>query len=258
MLSDLKLVLELQGIDLRISELEREIAALPKHLAEIEKQLESHTRRLEADRAALAANQRDRKKYESDIQSHEQKISKLKEQMLQAKTNEQYRAFQHEIEYCQQEIRKAEDRILDLMAASEPLDTAVKAAEVNLAKEKEQVAAEQVRVRARSAEDEKQLAEHHTDRKRIVAAIPPALLRSYERVRKRRGGVAVAEAVESGCTACHMTFRPQFFQELRKGDQIMYCESCGAILYYNPPVSVDDQINAAPGESGTTSTAEAG
>ena len=42
--------------------------------------------------------------------------------MLQAKTNEQYRAFQNEIGYCETEIRKSEDRILDLMGEAEPLE----------------------------------------------------------------------------------------------------------------------------------------
>ena len=88
---DTHLVSQLQAIDLRMAELEKEVAALPKHIAVIEKTLESHQRRLEADRAALTANQKDRKKLEGDIQMHEQKISKLRDQMLGAKTNEQYR-----------------------------------------------------------------------------------------------------------------------------------------------------------------------
>jgi hypothetical protein len=41
-----------------------------------------------------------------------------------------------------------------------------------------------------------------------------------------------------------MTMRLQFFQELRKGDQVMACESCLRILYYNPPQSVDDVAGA--------------
>src|SRR6266850_1724283 len=122
MLPDLKLVIRLQDVDTRLAELAREIADLPRHVTEIEKKLISHERKLEADRAALAANQKERKKCEGDIQIQEQKISKLKDQMLQAKTNEQYRAFQHEIEYCQTEIRKSEDRILELMGESEPLE----------------------------------------------------------------------------------------------------------------------------------------
>src|SRR5256885_3173081 len=100
MLPDLNRAIRLQEIDNRLSDLAREIAALPKHIAEIEKRLVSHERKLEADRAALAANQKERKKCETDIRVQEQKISKLKDQMLQVKTNEQYRAFQSEIEFC--------------------------------------------------------------------------------------------------------------------------------------------------------------
>src|ERR1700687_5187806 len=142
MLPDLELVIRLQEVDNRLTDLAREISALPKHIAEIEKKLISHERKLEADRAALAANQKERKKCETDIQTQEQKISKLKDQMLLAKTNEQYRAFQNEIEYIQKEIRKAEDRILELMAESEPLDKNVKAAEAALKTEKAQVEGE--------------------------------------------------------------------------------------------------------------------
>src|SRR4029453_18911048 len=106
----LKLAIRLQDIDNRLAELSREIASLPVHIAEIEKKMHAHERRLEADRAALTANQKERKKCEGDIQMQEQKISKLKDQMLQAKTNEQYKAFQHEIGFCESEIRRAEDR----------------------------------------------------------------------------------------------------------------------------------------------------
>src|ERR1700758_5559616 len=145
MLPDLKLVIRLQDIDNRLADLAREIATLPKHIAEIEKKLLTHERKLEADRAALVANQKERKKCEGDIQMQEQKISKLKDQMLQVKTNEQYRAFQSEIEFCQKEIRKFEDRILELMGESEPLDKNVKAAETALKIEKAEVeAAKQV------------------------------------------------------------------------------------------------------------------
>src|SRR5882757_2987415 len=132
MLPDLKLVIRLQEVDNRLADLAREISALPKHIAEIEKKLGAHERKLEADRAALVANQKERKKCEGDIQVQQQKISKLKDQMLSAKTNEVYTAFQHEIDYCEKEIRRFEDRILELMTESEPLEKNVKAAEVAL------------------------------------------------------------------------------------------------------------------------------
>src|SRR5665213_1003078 len=125
---EIEQVTRLQSLDLRIAEVEREVATLPKHIAQIEKALDSHLRRLEADRAALVANQKERKRLEDDVKVENQKISKLRDQMLGAKTNEQYRAFQHEISFAQNGIRKAEDRILELMSESESLDAAVKKA----------------------------------------------------------------------------------------------------------------------------------
>jgi uncharacterized protein len=245
MLPDLKLAIRLQDIDNRLAELSREIASLPVHIAEIEKKMHAHERRLEADRAALTANQKERKKCEGDIQIQEQKISKLKDQMLQAKTNEQYRAFQNEIDFCQKEIRKFEDRILELMGESEPLEKNVKAAEISLKGERAQVESEKTSARERTAADQSASAALQAERAGIVADMTPPAYQRYEKVRKARRGVAVAEAVDGRCSVCHMALRPQFAQELKRGDQIMSCESCTRILFYNPPVSIE-QLTGEP------------
>ena len=245
MLSDLKLVIRLQEIDNRLADLAREIATLPKHIAVIEKKLTSHERKLEADRAALSANQKERKKCEGDMQVQEQKISKLKDQMLLAKTNEQYRAFQHEVEFCQGEIRKAEDRILELMGESEPLDKNVKSAEMALKAEKTEVEAEKQKARERTAVDEGASQELQTERAAIAAQTGRAAIDRYERVRKARKGIGVAEVVDGRCSACNLALRLQLFQELKRGDEIMACESCLRILYYNPPVKIEDLTGEA-------------
>ena len=247
MLLALKLVIRLQEVDNRLAELAREIATLPKHIAEIEKKLVSHERKLDADRAALAANQKERKKCESEIPVQEQKASKLKDQMLSTKTNEQYRAFQNEIEFCQKEIRRLEDRILEMMGESEPLEKNVKAAEAALRDEKTQVESEKAAARSRTAEDQKAAAELQAERAGIVKEVTPATYKQYERVRKSRKGVAMAEVVEGRCTACHMVLRPQYFQDVKRTETILFCESCQRILYYNPPQAFDDLAAAEGG-----------
>jgi predicted nucleic acid-binding Zn-ribbon protein len=240
MLPDLKLAVRLQEIDNRLADLAREIAALPKHIAEIEKKLGSHERRLEADRAALAANQKERKRGEGEIQTQEQKVSRLKDQMLEAKTNEQYRAFQHEIEFCQKEIRRYEDRILELMDESEPLDKNVKAAEGALKLERAQVEGEKNQARERTAADERASKDLQAERASIAEGMSRAVYDRYERTRKARKGIAIAEVIDGRCSACHLTLRLQYFQDLKRGNEVMTCENCQRILYYNPPVKVED------------------
>ncbi len=247
MLPDLKLVIRLQDIDNRLRDLTRDIDALPKHIAEIEKKLVSHERKLEADRAALIANQKERKKCDLDIQTQDQKISKLKDQMLGAKTNEQYRAFQNEIDFCQKEIRKAEDRILELMNESEPLDKNVKAAEAALKAEKTDVEAEKAQARERTATTQKAAQDLNIERAALVTQVTPSVYKNYERIRKGRRGIAVAEAVNGRCSVCNMIIRLQLFQDLKKGDQLMTCESCQRLLYYNPPVALEDLTGEAAG-----------
>jgi predicted nucleic acid-binding Zn-ribbon protein len=240
MLPDLENVIRLQQIDDRLADLAREITALPKHIVEIEKKLLGHERKLEADRAALSANQKERKRCEGDIQTQEQKVSKLKDQMLQAKTNDQYRAFQNEIDFCGREIRKLEDRILELMGESEPLEKNVKSAEAALKAEKAQVEAEKQQARSRTNADESASREFEQERARIASQIASGTLQLYERIRKGRRGIGVAEAVDGRCSACQIALRLQFFQDLKRGQQIMTCESCQRILYYNPPQTIED------------------
>lgn len=240
MLPDLQRAVGLQHTDDRIAALSREIAALPRHIAEIEKKLEGSKRKLEHDRAALGANHRERKRLDTEIQAQDSKISKLKSQMMEAKTNDQYRAFQHEIDFCQGEIRKSEDRILELMTESEPLDQAVKAAEKILAEESKTVEAEKNEARERTAADQKEIEKLRQERTRVVSEMSPKVVSEYERIRKNRGGVGVAEAVNGRCSKCNMIIRLQYLQDLKRGDRVMTCESCGRILYYNPPETFED------------------
>jgi hypothetical protein len=240
MAADIQLVIRLQSLDNRIVELQQEVAALPRHIAVIERALVSHRRKLEADQAALSANEKERKKLEGEVQVFEQKVSRLKDQMLEARTNEQYRAFQHEISYCETGIREAEDRILDLMSESELLEENVKLAETALGEEMVEVEREKTSARKRTEEDQSQLEQLKTERTGIVSSLSRQSYSAYERARKKHHGVALAEGTDGKCSACNIILRPQFFQDLKKTDKLMHCESCGRLVYFNRSADVAD------------------
>jgi predicted nucleic acid-binding Zn-ribbon protein len=242
---DVGKALHLQELDRTISDLRREIASLPKHIAEIEKALGSHLKKLEVDKGVLAANQHDRSKLEGEGKDNQQKISKLKDQMLGAKTNEQYRAFQKEIDYCETEIRKFDDRGLQLMEEADALSKNVSADELALSEEKRGVGERKKEVAAQSDRAKAELARFLAERAALTASISKPLLATYERLYKRmHDGRVVAKVMDSTCLGCNMTIRPQYLADLRLGSEVLACENCRRILFIEArPVDVEAQMN---------------
>jgi predicted nucleic acid-binding Zn-ribbon protein len=241
---DVGKALQLQELDRTITELRGEIASLPKQIAEIDRTLGGRLKKLEADKGGLAANARARQKLDNDGKDIHQKIAKLKDQMLSAKTNEQYRAFQKEIEYCEAEIRKSEDQALQLMDDAEGLSTNVKSTEAALADEKKSVDERKKEVAALTDENKAKLAKLLAERAALTATIAKSVLASYERLRKRvRDGKVVATVEEGTCMGCNMTIRPQYLADLKLGSEVLACESCHRLLYIEPaPVDVEAEI----------------
>ena len=179
---DLEKLIALQQADAEVARLREEIAALPRRVAVIEAKLAGTREQIEKAQQALAAHQTARRKLETEIQDHREKISKYRDQSLAVKTNEQYKALLHEILFTEQQIRAAEDKILDGMVDSEAREAALKAAEAELREETAEIEKEKAEARARTAEDEKLLAEQNGTRDGLRGGITSDVLAHYDRV----------------------------------------------------------------------------
>ena len=72
-------------------------------------------------------------------------------------------------------------------------------------------------------------------RAEAFSTLPARLATIYDRMAQRsRDGIAVAEVVNGSCSACYMQLRPQVQLNVKKGDEIITCESCTRILYLAP------------------------
>src|SRR6202167_4831025 len=136
MLPDIDKMLELQLADQEIRKLRDEVAALPKRMAVIEQKLAGTKVHLEKVRAAAKGDEANRKKFEATVKDLQGKISKYRDQSLDVKTNEQYKALLHEIQFAEKEIAATEDKILELMVNADARDKEVKAAEDELRAER--------------------------------------------------------------------------------------------------------------------------
>ncbi|MGH9603154.1 MAG: zinc ribbon domain-containing protein [Terriglobales bacterium] len=231
---DLEKLISLQAADREVFRLKEEIAALPRRVAVIEERLAGTRARLEKAKEALAADQRNRRRLETEIQAQNEKISKYRDQSLAVKTNDQYKALMHEIEFAQKEIRSCEDKMLEAMVDSEAQEAELKTAEAELKEETAEIEKEKVEARERTAIDEQQLAEWNTKRNALRAGINLEVVERYDRLLAHRKDSALAEARAHQCGACHVMLRPQTYAEIRTNAQIVVCDSCSRILYYDP------------------------
>ncbi len=230
-------LLDLQNVDAQMREVREQLATFPKKLAEVEARVTGAKIELETSKSAQLGTIRDRKKYELDVEQWKERVRKYKDQTAQVRTNEAYKALQHEVQMAEAEISKAEDRLLKQMVAAEEYDPRVKAAE-KLLKEVEEVAREtRSKIDSDKAATEKELSELTAERARAVAGIPENLLDHYERIAKKHNGISLAEVRDEKCSACGMRVRPHVFQEMRRraSDEMFHCETCTRILYYIEP-----------------------
>jgi predicted nucleic acid-binding Zn-ribbon protein len=146
--------------------------------------------------------------------------------------------MQKEIEAALQEVRQLEDRILERMIEADEIQAAVQAAEAALVADTAAADAER-----RSLEDEARALEREAERaaesrRALVAELPAQTLSTFDLLIKRRG-VAVAEARDGHCALCHVRLRPQFFNEVRRNDAILQCDSCQRILYFKDDAAAE-------------------
>ena len=231
---DLQTLIELQHLDTAIAGLEAEIQSLPRKIAEVESQLSEHIQAVEASKKHLADNQRGRRKREIEIAALRDKISHYKDQTFQVKTNEQYKALLHEVEFHEAAIRKLEDEMLVEMIDSEAMEKQLREAERSLAEERTRTERDIAAARQRQQQDESELKEAQTRRAEIQGRLAAPVYETYERIARFRKGLAVSEVRDGTCGACHVRLRPQAYAEVRTNAHIAVCESCARILYSAP------------------------
>ena len=232
MLPDLERVIALQKLDTAAHDAHRRLAEAPERTAALDARLEAAKQQVADAKARVAENQAKRREIEKDVAVHQGRLSKFREQAMAVKTNQEYHAVQKEIGFAQTEIKTLEDRILELMLEADELNAAVKRSDKALAEDQKAVDTGKKTVAAETVELQASLEALAAERRTITAALDAKVLETFERVAKQRHGVAVAEARDAICTICHVRLRPQVFNNVRRNDSIIQCDSCQRILYF--------------------------
>jgi predicted nucleic acid-binding Zn-ribbon protein len=232
--ADLERVIALQRLDSEATAARKRLAEAPDRETAFDARLDAARQTVADAKAKLAASHEARRVIEKEVAVHQGRLSKYRDQAMAVKTNQEYHAIQHEIAHAQGEIKKYEDQILEHMVEADDLTATIKTSEAQLAAEQKTIDADRKRMQAEDVEARTALDALAAERAAIVAAVDTRVLAIYDTAYARRQGVAVAEARDGICTICHVRLRPQVFNDVRRNDGIVQCDSCQRILYFVP------------------------
>ena len=240
--ADLERIIALQRLDSAASDAQRRLAEEPERQKALEARLETARQHVTAAKAQLTDNQTARRALEKDVAVHQGRLSKFRDQLMAVKTNQEYQAMQKEIATAQEAVRAHEDRILDCMEEAEALTRELKDADAELKRQQADIARERQALEQERATLERDLASTGAGREALAAKLSRPALQLFEHVARQRKGLAVAEARDGHCMVCHVRLRPQVFNDVRRNDSLIQCESCLRILYFAATPATADGV----------------
>ena len=237
----LGVLLEVQDLATLISQLQHRKASLPerRRLAALGGELEDlEARAVEARHARdeLAARQGD---IERQVATARSRRRSLEQRMYAARgtPSRELQAMDEEIRRLSERETELEEVELEAMVEQEPIDAVLE----GLAIERDGLerAADELRGAIAGADStlDAELAAHQATREVAAAQLPVELLRRYETLRAKKGGVGAARLVGNRCSGCHLELPSMEVERIRHlpPGTVVACDQCGRILVPVPP-----------------------
>ena len=233
MADQLELLKRLQTLDGELYRLRREQQEKPLELEQIEAQVAAQEARVKAAESRMSTLQLSQKEKEIELQTREASVKKLQGQLFQVKTNKEYTTMQREIDTLKADNSVLEEAILKAFDAIEQAVKERQREQAALTEAQGRLRAERERIARELAEIEEQIARLERDRQGVTPAVPPKALAKYEQVLEIRDGLALVPLVNDACGGCHWRLPPQVINQVYLKAELVTCEHCNRILYFD-------------------------
>ena len=231
-LPDVTQLLIIQDRDRKLRQLKTELKNAPLERKALEGKLAGTSAALDAAKLKAKEIEVQRKDLENQVQLLNERIQKYEHQKLGTKKNDEYQAYDHQIETLKKEIATLEDRELELMEAAEAQKPLVANAEKESAATKSQVERQMNDLVEKVKAIEAQQVAVQADRAKLTTVVDEDLLDTYQRLFDKKDGVAVAALANEICQGCHVKAQTHIIHAVKAAKEVTTCLNCGRILYY--------------------------
>jgi len=227
----LQQLVNLQKIDEEIYDLKNQLQEKPELLEEAKALFEGKKSTLLGLEEKLKAIQLSRKELELELKVKEDDIAKANTQLSAIKTNKEYTAKITEIESIKADKSVIEDKILMSYEEFDSLNKDVETEKNNVAKEEKIYLAQKAEIESEINQMKDRIKVLESQRKQVSADVDAGILDKYEKILKRKNGLAIVPLNGTICGGCYINVLPQEINLLKKNQEIVFCEKCNRIIY---------------------------
>lgn len=194
-----------------------------------------------------------------DLKSRDAHIEKLRTQQQTTRNNKEYQAFLIEISTAKVDRNKVEDEAMKVLESVERDQNEVGAMQVQLQAEQQKLQSLRDEGSATLMKLEADVKALQPAREEAAAAIPPRAREAFDRLAERYEGEAMSalskpdrRREEYICTACNMSLVINVYNKLHSRDELVFCPSCGRILYIPEDLPPETAIHSVKASGGAT------
>lgn len=225
-------LLIVQDRDVALQKIEQELARIPQERAKLEALIEAEKENIEAAGQALKEKEVQRNELDHAVKGREADIERFKNQQLQVKKNDEYRALTQQIEQAESEISQLEENEIELMLEIDTTREAFKAEKATIDQRiKEQL--EQIKdlgEREQNLKDSIEAAKQALEESRT--GVESNYIEHYDRVKqiaKRAPYVVPIEAHK--CGGCHLRVSNEVSSGAMDAGEPHFCDQCARMVY---------------------------
>lgn len=232
MLTTLKVILEIQDLDMkmiRLMRLKKERQSELDNIDYLRQDLKNQQLAKEKEIQALA----------EQITSEENKISEIKDQLkkLEVKQGtikkvEEFNALTQEMSTKERERIATEHKASDLIDKKnmeEEILTKIKDSLISSEESSKAIEAEIQSTIKKLNEEGREIKEQRDE---IAKTADPEIIKIYTRLLNNKKDRVVVPLENRACSGCHITLTAQHENMVRKGERLVFCEHCSRILFW--------------------------
>ena len=232
-------LIELQKLDLRITEIKDQRRKIPERIQAVDTPFREAQQLYQQTSASVETVIKERRSHEQDLEAHEAHTEKMKSRLSELKSNKEYQAHLFEIEVANKKKGDIEEKILLCMEKIEQLQRTTKDAQEKLGAIEKAFRQEKQVLDELEHSLSTELADLEAQRQARSAHVEKGLLSRYNTIKAVRKDQPLAEIKEGICSGCRLQLPPQLISEVKRSQDLHTCPYCRRMLYWDGKIPVE-------------------